>query len=193
MWQLTDQDQRTLLGMARVAVETAVCGSAASRLMPDDASAALREKRGAFVTLHKLRKLRGCIGQIVAFLPLCRTVQQCAVSAALHDPRFPPVTPPELQLLEYEISVLSPLQDISPEEVVPGRHGLFISDGRFRGLLLPQVAVQWHWDAEQFLAQTCEKAGLPPDAWRHRAKIQGFTAQVFDEKMLAMTPPGSAA
>lgn len=180
-----------MLRVARSTAEAAVRGTSPPRLA--EASEALREKRGAFVTLHKLHKLRGCIGQIEAFLPLHRTVQECAVSAALHDPRFPPVTPQELPLLQYEISALSPLQDISPEDIVPGQHGLLISDGGFRGLLLPQVAVEWNWGAEEFLAETCHKAGLPPDAWRHGARIQGFTAQVFDEKMLAMTPPGSAA
>jgi len=83
--------------------------------------------------------------------------------------------------LNLEISVLSPLSDIAPEEIEVGRHGLVISRGALRGLLLPQVAVEWKWDREQFLAETCHKAGLPPDAWRQGARIQAFTAQVLEE------------
>jgi len=108
-------------------------------------------------------------------------VRECAVAAAVRDPRFKPVTPVELADLHIEISVLSTLTDVRPEEVEVGRHGLLISRSFHRGLLLPQVATQWHWDREQFLEQTCLKAGLPPDAWRHEARIQAFTAEVFAE------------
>jgi uncharacterized protein (TIGR00296 family) len=87
----------------------------------------------------------------------------------------------EVKGLNLEISVLSPLSDIAPESIEVGRHGLLISRDGMRGLLLPQVAVQWNWDREHFLAETCRKAGLPPDAWRQGARIQGFTAQVFEE------------
>ena len=87
----------------------------------------------------------------------------------------------EVNGLNLEISVLSPLSDIAPENIEVGRHGLVISRGALRGLLLPQVAVQWKWDREQFLEETCRKAGLPPDAWRQGARIQAFTAQVFEE------------
>jgi AmmeMemoRadiSam system protein A len=103
------------------------------------------------------------------------------VAAALHDPRFPAVTSQEIPELSLEISVLSPLTEIAPEKIEIGRHGLLISRGAQHGLLLPQVAVEWNWNREQFLEETCLKAGLPPDAWQHGARIQAFTAQVFEE------------
>jgi AmmeMemoRadiSam system protein A len=99
----------------------------------------------------------------------------------LDDPRFPPVTPAEAPHLKIGISVLSPLQPIRPEEVVVGRHGLVVTQGNRRGLLLPQVPIEWKWDRETFLSQTCLKAGLPADAWQHGAQLQGFTAEVFGE------------
>jgi len=99
----------------------------------------------------------------------------------MEDPRFPPVRAAELDMLQLEISVLSPMFTIAPEDVVVGKHGLLISHGGRRGLLLPQVAPEWGWDRETFLAQTCRKAGLPPDQWRHGAKIEAFTAEVFGE------------
>jgi AmmeMemoRadiSam system protein A len=125
--------------------------------------------------------LRGCIGHIEASAPLSETVRECAVAAAVRDPRFEPITSLELADLRIEISVLSDLIDVRPEEVEVGRHGLLISRSFRRGLLLPQVATQWHWDREQFLEQTCLKAGLPADAWRQDARIQAFTADVFAE------------
>lgn len=142
----------------------------------------LREKRGAFVTLHKDGKLRGCIGMIVAMKPLDETVREMARAAALDDPRFIPVEAEELDRLQVEISVLSPMREIAADEVIVGRHGLVIGYGARRGLLLPQVPVEWKWNREQFLAHTCLKAGLPPDQWQHGAKIEAFTAEVFGEK-----------
>lgn len=136
---------------------------------------------GAFVTLHKGEHLRGCIGHIEVLKPLPQTVRECAVASALYDPRFEPVTPDELPDLRIEISVLSPFVEIAPEQVEVGVHGLLISRGARRGLLLPQVAVQWEWDRERFLSETCRKAGLEGDAWQHGAKVQAFTAQVFAE------------
>ena len=103
------------------------------------------------------------------------------MNAAFHDPRFLPVSPEEAPGLEVEISVLSPLRPIAPEEVVVGRHGLVVSRGSYRGLLLPQVAVENGWNAATFLEQTCLKAGLPTDAWQHGAILQGFVAEVFGE------------
>jgi AmmeMemoRadiSam system protein A len=118
---------------------------------------------------------------VEAVKPLYATVRECAVAAALHDPRFHPVAPQEVPELSLEISVLSPLAEITPEEIEVGRHGLLISRGAQRGLLLPQVAVEWHWNREQFLEETCLKAELPADAWRHGATLQAFTAQAFEE------------
>jgi uncharacterized protein len=144
-------------------------------------SAHLAEPRGAFTTLHLQGKLRGCIGYVFATDSLYQTVADTARAAAFDDPRFEPVTPAEAPKLRVEISVLSPLQSIVPAEVEVGRHGLIVTHGNRRGLLLPQVAIEWEWDRETFLAQTCLKAGLPADAWQRGAELQGFTAEVFGE------------
>jgi len=133
------------------------------------------------VTLTKNGRLRGCIGYTEAVAPLFKVVQECAVAAATEDPRFPPVSPEELPSLRVEISVLTPLFPIRPEEVVIGTHGLMVAQEGMRGLLLPQVPVEWGWDRERFLDQVCVKAGLPSSAWRHGATLRAFTAEVFGE------------
>lgn len=179
MLPLNEGEQAALLRMARQALEEAVQHGRLSEIAAP--SGALCEPCGAFVTLHKGTRLRGCIGYVEAHKPLFATVRECAVAAGLRDPRFDPVTPHELPNLRLEISVLSRLEDIATDQIEVGRHGLLISRGGQRGLLLPQVAVEWKWDRERFLAETCMKAGLPPDAWRYGARIQGFTAQVFEE------------
>ena len=179
MWQLSEAEQQELLRLARQALEESVRHHRLSKV--EEHQGPLGEKCGAFVTLHKAGRLRGCIGYVEAVRPLCQTVRECARAAALEDPRFSPVTPDELGSLRLEISALSPLTEIRPEQVEVGRHGLLISRGFQRGLLLPQVPVEWKWDRERFLSETCLKAGLPTDAWKHGATIQAFTAQVFSE------------
>ena len=139
-------------------------------------------RRGAFVTLHVRGKLRGCVGQVETNKSLAETVARCAISAAREDDRFNPVQPGEVAQLEIEISVLSPPKQITPSEIVIGKHGLIIECGPFRGLLLPQVAAERHWTAEKFLSETCLKAGLPSEAWKSaETQIFGFTAEVFSE------------
>jgi AmmeMemoRadiSam system protein A len=158
---------------------------AGGRHAPPEPSPALREKRGAFVTLHERSTgdLRGCIGYIEPLFPLAETVTRAALAAALHDRRFAPVTAAELPGLVIEISVLSPPQPIRPDAIVVGRHGLIISAGGRSGLLLPQVATELGWDAETFLDQTCRKAGLPAGTWRRpETELLGFTATVFGEE-----------
>jgi len=179
MLPLTPGDQQTLLRMAREAIQEYLRHDR----LPDlgEPPEALQQPCGAFVTLRKGKRLRGCIGYVEAVKPLYQTVRECAVAAALHDPRFHPVALHEMPGLRLEISVLSLLAEIAPEKIEVGLHGLLISQGVQRGLLLPQVAVEWKWSREHFLEETCLKAGLPPDAWRHGAKIQAFTAQVFEE------------
>jgi len=143
----------------------------------------LLENKAAFVTLTKGGHLRGCIGYTEPIHPLHQTIASCAVSAAFSDPRFPPLRADELSQIQIEISVLSPLekiQDISEIEV--GVHGLFITKGFYRGLLLPQVATEYGWDRETFLEQTCYKAGLPADAWKKGAEIHIFSAEIFHEQ-----------
>ena len=133
------------------------------------------------MTLHENGELRGCIGYVVAVEPLEETIREMARAAALEDPRFAPVTRGRAGKLQVEISVLSPMFEIAPEDVVVGRHGLMVSYEGRRGLLLPQVAPEWGWDRETLLAQTCRKAGLPTDKWRRGAKLEAFTAEVFGE------------
>ena len=179
MLPLTETDQQTLLRIAREAL-MGYLNLAEIPKFPDPGEA-LRQPCGAFVTLRKGKNLRGCIGVTEGIKPLYITVGECAVWAALHDRRFPPVMKSEVKGLRLEISVLSPLMEIAPQDIEVGRHGLIISRGDMRGLLLPQVPVEWNWDRERFLNETCRKAGLPPDAWRQGARIQAFTAQVFEE------------
>jgi AmmeMemoRadiSam system protein A len=136
----------------------------------------------AFVTIHRHGELRGCIGHLEADEPLGRVISECAVSACSADPRFPPVTASELPDLAIELSLLGALEPAeSPADIIIGRHGLVVERGHRRGLLLPQVAVEWKWDRETFLAQTCHKAGLPRDAWKHGALMWRFEAEVFGE------------
>ena len=110
------------------------------------------------------------------------------MAAALSDPRFQPVTPDETPSLHVEISVLSIPEEIAPEQIMIGRHGLIITQGWHRGLLLPQVPVTWEWDRERFLEETCLKAGLPTDAWKKGARIEAFTAEVFEEPAETSAP-----
>lgn len=191
MLLLSEGDQEYLLRLARQALEESVRHSRLPKV--EVPPGVLQERCGAFVTLLKGGHLRGCIGYIEAQKPLYQTVCECALAAALRDPRFDAVSPGELPSLRLEISVLSPLMAIVPEEIEVGRHGLLVSRGYQRGLLLPQVAVEWKWDRKQFLEETCLKAGLPPDAWRHGARIQAFSAQVFGEtRNLARSSPHAA-
>jgi AmmeMemoRadiSam system protein A len=179
MSPLTEAEQEYLLILARQAVEVAARGEQLESLPEPQGS--LREARGAFVTLRKRGELRGCIGHVEPFKSLCETVRDCAVAAALYDSRFEPVTSSELPHLRVDISVLSALQDASPDEIELGRHGLLISHKDRRGVLLPQVALDLKWNRDRFLEETCRKAGLRSDAWQHGARIQVFTTQIFAE------------
>jgi AmmeMemoRadiSam system protein A len=147
-------------------------------------SAHLAEPRGAFTTLYYRGALRGCVGYVLPVTSLYRTVAETARGAAFDDSRFAPVTREEARELQVSLSVLSPPQPIQADQVEVGRHGLLISMGPFRGLLLPQVPVEHAWDRTTFLEQTCRKAGLPLNAWQTGAKIEAFTAEIFaDPKM----------
>ena len=179
----SDDDRQLLLRLAREAISAYVNRQSQSQsAISNLQSAILAEPAGAFVSLHKGGDLRGCIGHIEPTEPIGIVVPRCAVAACSSDPRFPPVAPDELPSLDIEISLLGPLEPIAgPEEIVVGRHGLVVERGWQRGLLLPQVATEWDWDAEAFLSHTCQKAGLPSDAWRHGAKLWRFDAEVFGE------------
>jgi len=177
--ELSPGERRLLLGIAHQAIAAALEGRPFEVTPPNPH---LMEKRGAFTTLHLAGALRGCIGYVLSTQPLYRTVAETARSAAFDDPRFQPVSPEEAPELKIEISVLSPVLSIDPEDLVVGKHGLVVIQGSRRGLLLPQVPVEWGWDREMFLTQTSLKAGLAPDAWRQGAELQAFTAEVFGEE-----------
>jgi AmmeMemoRadiSam system protein A len=177
--EYSPSERDLLLRLAHRSIEAAV---EEREFDPSPPSDHLAEFRGAFTTLHLRGRLRGCIGYVFPTSPLYRTVAETARAAALDDPRFHPVTRDEVMFLKVEISVLSPLLPITPQEIVVGKHGLVVTQGSRRGLLLPQVPVEWDWDRETFLAQTCLKAGLAPDACRYGAELQAFTAEVFGEE-----------
>jgi AmmeMemoRadiSam system protein A len=176
-------ERRTLLRIAHQAILSAL----EHQPFPDKpvASPALSEPRGVFTTLYLPgdlhRQLRGCVGYASPIAPLHRAVAETARAAAFDDSRFLPVTKEEALKLEISLSVLSRLFPIQPDVVEVGSHGLIISDGIRRGLLLPQVPVEYGWDRETFLDQTCRKAGLPLDAWRKAATLEAFTAEVFGD------------
>lgn len=176
---LDARERKELLGIARATIERYVRDCK----VPEVAAPAgkLAAPGAAFVTLKKKGRLRGCIGYTESVAPLYKVVQECAVAAATEDPRFPPVSAGELSSLDIEISVLTPMTPIRAGEVEVGRHGLLVSQGGRRGLLLPQVPIELGWDRETFLDQTCVKAGLSPDAWRRGATLEAFTAEWFGE------------
>jgi AmmeMemoRadiSam system protein A len=185
--QLGIADKKELLRIARKSIGAALAGKPSERTT--ESSIALMERCGAFVTLHLHGDLRGCIGYIEARFPLVETVGEAAAKAALEDPRFLPLTEEELKDVVIEISALSPLKMISNvEEIEVGKHGLVIEAGNTRGLLLPQVATEYGWSREQFLSQTCRKAGLASDAWKRKGiTIYSFTSDVFAEPDFATT------
>lgn len=180
MFELTDQ--RALLKLGRDAIAAHLAGGPPPSVPDDD-----RRHAGAFVTVRLRGDLRGCIGYPEADQRLAEVVRRSAVSAAFEDPRFPPLSSVEFPQIELEISVLGPIAPLSdPTALEIGRHGLVVRQGYHRGLLLPQVAVEWGFTAEQFLAQVCAKAGLPPDAWKRGAKLFFFKAEIFSEAEVAL-------
>jgi AmmeMemoRadiSam system protein A len=151
---------------------------------PANADNVLNQERGAFVTLRESGALRGCVGYTSAVKPLYMTVRDTAALAALHDPRFQPVSPSELPRLEYEISVLSSLRRVTDiQQIKVGKDGLLMKIGANEGLLLPQVPVEQKWDREKFLEETCVKAGVRPNCWKdENTDIFMFTSVVFGEQ-----------
>lgn len=189
LFELTSDQRAELLAIARRAIRERVRGLRSTGGPSRDL--ALEAVGAAFVTIHQRGQLRGCIGYVDPVKPLTEVVAHCAAAAATGDPRFPPVSPEELTSLEIEVSVLSPLRRIAdPSEVEVGTHGLYISQSGRHGLLLPQVASELRWDRETFLRQTCVKAGLPGDAWKHGAEIQIFTVDHFTDHTPIESPEG---
>jgi AmmeMemoRadiSam system protein A len=177
--EYTQEERTDLLGLAHESI-LAVLENRDPR--PFEPSEHLSQLRGAFTTVYSQGKLRGCVGYPSAVSPLYQTVIETAQAAAFEDPRFVPITLSEAPELKISISVLSPLAPIRAEDVIIGRHGLIISEGVFRGLLLPQVPVEHGWDRVTFLEQTCRKAGLPLNAWKSGAQVEAFTAEVFADR-----------
>jgi uncharacterized protein len=180
MLSLSEEDRLAILAVARQGVLHAVFHGRPAAGFPD--TGVFSQRCGLFVTLHGRGKLRGCIGVIEASAPLGENLIRCAADAALHDPRFAPLCAEEIESLHIEVSILSPMLPIGPEEVQIGRHGLLVERGMRRGLLLPQVATEHRLSPEQFLAETCHKAGLPRDAWRDpQTSLYGFECVVIAE------------
>ncbi len=174
------KDRRYLMDLAKRAVKAAVGGASFTPEKPT--SKIMADQGAAFVTLKKGERLRGCIGHVIARVPLFNCIADVARSAAIHDTRFSPVRPDELENLNYEISVLTAPKPTTPEDVVVGRDGLIMSRKGRSGLLLPQVPIEWNWNKEEFLAHTCQKAGLPQDCWKDpETKIESFRAIVWGE------------
>ena len=182
MFMLTEEQGQKLLSLVRENIHHYLTHH--EMISVEDIPPEFTEKRGVFVTLKKHGDLRGCIGYPEPVYPLITALLDSAVSAAVRDPRFPPVQADELDHIQVEITVLTKPEEIKPDpnNVVVGRDGLIVEKGIFKGLLLPQVPVEWEWDAETFLCQTCIKAGLPPDCWLDKeTRVYTFQGQIFSE------------
>jgi AmmeMemoRadiSam system protein A len=181
---LSREERKSLLKLARETIKARLDGTTLPSFEPE--SAVLKERRGAFVTIHKKGRLRGCIGYVEAIKPLHQTVKEMALAAAFQDPRFPPLSSVEFVDIEIEISVMSPVTKTrSADEILVGTHGIIVKRGFQQGLLLPQVATEQGWGRDTFLEHTCYKAGLPGDSWKKPdTEIYMFSAEVFSENKL---------
>jgi len=181
---LSEADRQALLELARIAIREAVLHRKIPDVIPSDGI--LSERRGVFVTIHVRGRLQGCIGVTEPKESLGEAVVRCAVSAALEDPRFAPMKEPQLKEMSVEISLLSLLEPVLPEAIEIGRHGLLVVNHAQRGLLLPKVATEHGLTREQFLQETCRKAGLPREAWTDpETHLFGFTCEVFSDNSLS--------
>lgn len=177
-----------LLKLARTAIETYILKGQVLDV-PEPPSETLQKNMGVFVTLHENGELRGCIGYPEPVKPLLNALIEVAIGAATGDPRFAPLNSHELGKIQVEVSVLTPPEMVvveKPSEYLEkiqiGRDGLILERGIFRGLLLPQVPLEWGWDKEEFLANTCLKAGMSPDCWlQEGVKVYSFQSQIFIE------------
>ncbi|MBV8477828.1 MAG: AmmeMemoRadiSam system protein A [Acidobacteria bacterium] len=179
--EFSPEERRILLTLAHDSIQSTLEKREISLLAP---TPHLAEPRGAFTTLYRRRQLRGCVGYVLPVASLYRTVAETARAAAFEDTRFLALSSEEAPELEIHLSILSLPRPITPPEIEIGRHGLVISLGLRRGLLLPQVPAEYGWDRITFLEQTCRKAGLPLDAWKSGATLEGFTAEVFRDPEL---------
>ncbi|MBI5632978.1 MAG: AmmeMemoRadiSam system protein B [Nitrospirae bacterium] len=175
--ELTAEERRELLGLARQTIQSYVKSAIIPDIKPEDPR--LRANGATFVTINRVGQLRGCIGNILPIMPLYRSVITNAVSASSRDPRFPPMTDKELADIEVEVTVLSPLEPLrDAEDIVIGKHGLYVTNGQSSGILLPQVAVEQNWNTRAFLENVSLKAGLHRDAWK-TSKLFIFTADII--------------
>jgi AmmeMemoRadiSam system protein A len=178
--QFSPEDRRAMLALARAAIVSSLEDKTLNR--PPSEPSCFSLTQGVFITLEVFGRLRGCIGVIEPREPLRESIIHCAQSAAFHDPRFPPLQREEASGLEIEISVLSELFPIALWQIQIGKHGLMVATENKRGLLLPQVATEHKLSREEFLEETCHKAGLARDAWRApQTKIYAFTCEIFRE------------
>ena len=196
-FELSDEEGKLLIRLVRRTAKTFL-ETGKSLKPPENTPRKMFEKCGVFVTINsvngKRKALRGCIGYPYPTTPLIDAVIDNAVNAATQDPRFEPITASELEHVVFEVSVLTPPEPVNVEKpkeylkkIKVGEHGLIVEKGAYKGLLLPQVPVEWGWCEEEFLCQCCLKAGLPPDSWLIKgAKVYRFTAIVFEEE----TPNG---
>ena len=188
MSMLTEEEGKEGLKLARAAIEKYLSENIkikAGKGLP----AIFEEERGVFVTLNKYGDLRGCIGYPYPIFKLKDAIIDAAISAAVSDSRFPPVTKEEFKDITIELTILTMPQVLKakpkdlPEQIEIGRHGLIVKKGMYQGLLLPQVATEYEWSAEEFLCQTCWKAGLPQDAWLDKdTEVSTFEGQIFKEE-----------
>ncbi len=185
---LTEEEGKEGLKLARAAIEKYL--SENIKIKPgEDLPAIFEEKRGVFVTLNKYGELRGCIGYPYPIFKLKDAIIDAAISAAVNDPRFPRVTKEEFRDIVIELTILTTPQVLKvkpkdlPQQIEIGRHGLIVKKGIYQGLLLPQVATEYNWSSEEFLCQTCWKAGLPQDAWLEKdTEVSTFEGQIFKEE-----------
>lgn len=189
--KFTTDEKQTLFGIARGSIAAVFDGQEFE--LPHAISENLAKPAGVFVTLKLQNDLRGCIGTVMPAEPLYIGVAHNAFHAAFRDPRFLPLSRFEFDTVTLEISVMTcPEQINSFDEIIVGQHGLIVRSGRYAGLLLPQVAVEYGWDRDRFLAFTCMKAGLPADGWRHPdCRVEKFTAEVLSELPESHRDPAS--
>ncbi|TFG28729.1 TIGR00296 family protein [Candidatus Thorarchaeota archaeon] len=192
-YEYSEEDGAFLVSLARDTVDKYVTHKIKHET-PEIPSERLKVKSGVFVTLNVITgdhvSLRGCIGRPYPNQPLVQATIDSAIDSAVHDPRFPPVSPKELDSVLVELSVLTPPKKIEyakPDDLLElikvGRDGLIAVRDTWRGLLLPQVPVEWEWNTKEFLEHTCNKAGLPKDAWRDkRTEFMSFQAEIFGEE-----------
>ncbi|HDP96320.1 MAG TPA: TIGR00296 family protein [Euryarchaeota archaeon] len=189
MSHFSDEDGKLAVRAAREAIESIITGGQPPGIkLPDK----FEEKGGVFVTIKTFpaEELRGCIGYPEPLFSLREAIPDSAVSAATRDPRFPPLFEQELPNIVVEVSLLTPPEEMKYDnqdellkQVRIGEDGLIVESGYARGLLLPQVPVEWDWDSKTFLEHTCLKAGLPIDAWKSpKTKFYRFQAEIFSEK-----------